>query len=767
MNPAEPSKMTLQPHLSPAGAWAFAIGTSIGWGSLVVTNNTYLAQAGPLGSILGLLIGAAMMIVISRNYAYLINAFPESGGAYAFVREVFGHDHGFLSAWFLSLTYLAMLWANATSLPLFARYFFGDVFTFGKLYTLFGYDVFLGEALLSIAGILVIAFLCSRFRRALSRAMICLSLIFTLGILVCLGAALLSHPASNAASETASAFLSPLFLPNRSAFSQVILIACISPWAFIGFESISHGAEEFSFRRSRIFRILVFSVLSTTLLYIAVFLLSVTAYPPAYSSWLAYIRDLDHLEGIQALPAFYAADRYLGTFGVTLLMASLLSLIVTSLIGNIAALSRLFHALALDGILPRRFGKLNHHALPGNAILLIAALSSLIPFLGRTAISWIVDVTTLGATLIYGFVSAAALKLARSCGDRSEFRTGVAGLIICVFFGAYTLLPNLFMSGSMAPESFFLFVVWALLGFVYFRVILKHDAQKRFGKSIIVWIALLSLVLFVSLVWMSRAIMDATNNGLSAVETWYTAAFPAAEDADPAGSALVASQLRMIRLVCARSIAVVVVVFALSLWILLTNYNLMSRRAVSSELQLGHVQSLAFTDPLTGVRSKLAYAEREREINARIGAGEESPFALVVCDVNGLKHVNDSLGHKAGDDYLVRSARLICNLFDHSPVFRTGGDEFTVLLTGQDYENRRDILAVLHARSVENIAPLPDPADYPAGVAAPLPGPVVSAGLADYIPGSGEDLRAIFERADARMYEEKKRLKNLGAATRL
>ena len=50
----------LSPYLSPFGAWALGIGTSIGWGSLVVTANTYLAQAGPMGSVLGLVIGLVL-----------------------------------------------------------------------------------------------------------------------------------------------------------------------------------------------------------------------------------------------------------------------------------------------------------------------------------------------------------------------------------------------------------------------------------------------------------------------------------------------------------------------------------------------------------------------------------------------------------------------------------------------------------------------------------------------------------------------------------
>ena len=124
-------KPTLQKHVSPLGAWAFSIGTAVGWGSLVVTANTYLAQAGPLGSVLGLVIGAAIMLIMAWNYGYMMQCYPESGGAYAYTREVFGYDQAFLTAWFLAMTYFAILWANATSLPLFGRIFLGGVFRFG------------------------------------------------------------------------------------------------------------------------------------------------------------------------------------------------------------------------------------------------------------------------------------------------------------------------------------------------------------------------------------------------------------------------------------------------------------------------------------------------------------------------------------------------------------------------------------------------------------------------------------------------------------
>ena len=731
------SENKLTKNLSPLGAWAFAIGTSIGWGSLVVTNNAYLAQAGPLGSVIGMIVGGIVMLIIAKNYSYLMHAYPDSGGAYTYSKEVFGYDHGFLNAWFLALTYLAILWANATSLPLFARYFLGDIFRFGRLYSIFGYEVYLGEALLTIAAIIIFSLLMFRFKNAVSKLMIIMALLFTAGILICFFAAIFKR-------DTA---ITPAFIPDSSVFSQVVKIACISPWAFIGFECISHATEEFNFKRTKIFRVLAIAVISTTVLYICVMLLSVTAYPPEYNSWLEYINDLGNLEGVKALPAFYAAEHYLGSAGVMILMLTLLALVFTSFIGNITALSRLFRALGKDSVMPHQLSELNKHGVPGKAILLVAGVSIIIPFFGRTAIGWIVDVTTLGATIVYGYVSAAAAKRSSQCGDKKEKITGIIGLVISIFFGLYALIPNLFGTITMETESFFLFVVWAVLGFIYFRIILKHDKNKRFGKSIIVWIALLSLVLFVSLVWMSRSILDAMDKGMGNVEAFYAASGLSSE-----GSGIVSSQLSMIQTVTTRSIIVVIFVFILSLAILVNNYTLMSRKAEHSEHQLGEVKNLAFTDALTGVKSKLAYTETEEEINERITSGHEAPFSVVVCDVNGLKCINDTLGHKAGDECIKDAAKMICTSFAHSPVYRTGGDEFVVILSDADYVNRSVIMKEFHDLSVVHIK---------TGEV------VVSAGIADYEPGETNNFKELFEKADALMYEEKKLLKEMGAATRL
>jgi amino acid permease len=63
-------------------AWALSVGTAVGWGSLVVTSNTYLNSSGPLGTILGLVAGAVLMLLMCRNFFFMASHYPRAGGIY-------------------------------------------------------------------------------------------------------------------------------------------------------------------------------------------------------------------------------------------------------------------------------------------------------------------------------------------------------------------------------------------------------------------------------------------------------------------------------------------------------------------------------------------------------------------------------------------------------------------------------------------------------------------------------------------------------------
>ncbi len=161
-------------------------------------------------------------------------------------------------------------------------------------------------------------------------------------------------------------------------------------------------------------------------------------------------------------------------------------------------------------------------------------------------------------------------------------------------------------------------------------------------------------------------------------------------------------------------------------------------------------KSMANTDSLTGVRNKHAYMEMESQINTRIREENVDKLALVVCDINGLKYVNDTKGHAAGDKLIRDASALICNLFNHGSVFRTGGDEFVVVLQGKGYDTKDEVIADFNRKVEENIRKNEV---------------VISIGYSAIKP-EDEQLYDLFERADRMMYERKKELKSMGAKTR-
>ena len=733
----------LQPYLSPLAVWALSVGSAIGWGSLVVTSRSYLSQSGPMGSVAGLLIGFVMMLMVSNHYHFLANRYPGAGGLYNYVKNIFGYDRAFMIAWFMFLIYISIFWANATSIPLFARYFLQGIFKTGYLYTIFGYDVYLAEALVTLAVMWLVGLLCMKSKKGTARGMVIMVLLFTVGITVCFAAAMSGYSRSGMT-------MSPAFVPDTGVLRQIVRIAFVSPWAFIGFETISHSAEEYRFKHSSMFRVLVISAAVITALYVFVVLLSVSAYPEDCRSWLDYISRLDEYEGIAGLPAFYAANHYLGAAGINILMVSLLALVLTSLIGMIRALSRLCYAAAQDSILPERFVRLNDKQIPVNAILLVLLVSLPIPFLGRTAIGWIVDTTTIGATIIYGFASVAVFKASGKEGSKKDRLISGICLLILVAFAVFLLFPSVFSDYTIETETYVLMAVWSLLGLLYFHRVIRNDQDRKFGKAIIVWIGLLIFIVLMAMTWAERENQNRENAIMAEISDY----FAGKADAGISGQEkdeFLAVQLRRLHDADNISVFVIVGLFGLSLVIMLSNYLSMQKWEKRANEERDAARTVALTDPLTGVKSKHAFLLKQKEINASIEDGTAEEFAVVVCDVNGLKVINDTLGHKAGDEYIISACRVICNIFQHSPVYRTGGDEFAAVLRGRDYLIRKELVLALHDRSVAHIS---------------TNEVVISGGFSDYRPGEDSSFHDAFERADALMYEEKKLLKSMGAISR-
>ena len=167
-----------------------------------------------------------------------------------------------------------------------------------------------------------------------------------------------------------------------------------------------------------------------------------------------------------------------------------------------------------------------------------------------------------------------------------------------------------------------------------------------------------------------------------------------------------------------------------------------------------HISDLnkrAFVDALTSVRNKGAYTGYIEEMQARLdnAGGQEMDFAVGVFDCDNLKWINDRYGHEKGDIYLKTASRLICQVFQHSPVFRIGGDEFSVILQNADYQNREALVQQFN----EGMAEISASANHEWEQAH------IAMGIAVYDPRRDRSVNDVIRRADESMYENKRRRK--------
>ena len=497
---SEQNTTSLSKYLSPLAVWALAFGSAVGWGAFVMPGTTFLPVAGPWGSVIGLLIGGVIMLIIGLSYHFLMGRYPDAGGSYTYATKVLGSDHGFLCAWMLILTYAAIIWANSTALSLIVRYLFGDVFCFGFSYQIAGYTVYLGEVLLSVAILAAACLICIAGKRFSAVVQIVCALLLFGGICACFIAVAIHKGGIGG--------LLPAFSADGDPAAQVITIVTLAPWAFIGFESISHSSGEFRFSPKKSLPIIIGALVTGALSYAMLTLCASMAAPDGYANWTEYIATLFSHEGISGLPTFYAAQQAMGTGGLVILGVAAFCGIITGLIGNYIALSRLIYRMSADRMLPKKLGQLNRRGVPATALLCIAGVSCLIPLLGRTAIGWIVDVTTIGATVVYAYVSICAFIAAKREKKRLPAVMGIIGFIVACCFAIFFMVPNVRAQSSLAAESYMILILWSVVGMIVFRSLMKQDKTRRFGKSTVVWIILFCLILLVSISWINKRTMD-------------------------------------------------------------------------------------------------------------------------------------------------------------------------------------------------------------------------------------------------------------------
>ncbi|MYL19954.1 amino acid permease [Halobacillus litoralis] len=440
-----------------------ALGAMLGWG-WVVLSGTWITEAGSLGAVIAFVIGGFLVLCVGLNYAELASAMPKVGGEHEYVHKALGAKYSFVASWAITLGYVSVATFEAVALPTVIDYLLPD-YQAGYLWTIAGWDVHLNWVLIGSVGALIITFInYIGLKQAAVLQTVFTLMIIAVGLILIFGSAFLGDPEN----------LSPFFVGGASGIMTVLVMV---PFLFVGFDVIPQVAEEANLPRRKIGTLLIVSVSSAVIFYLAIALGVGLGLNPAQ---LANAQ----LASADAMGALFNSN----TFAQILILGGVAG-IITSWNSFIIGGSRVLYAMAKSGMLPAWFGYLHpkYHT-PSNSILFIGVLSMLAPLLGRSALVWIVDAGGLGIVVAYFFVALSFIVLRKNKPEMERpFRAAkspIFGYIALVLSLGFIILYFPGMPASLIwPYEWIMVAGWTLLGAYFFIQMLRGTYQKKISSS--------------------------------------------------------------------------------------------------------------------------------------------------------------------------------------------------------------------------------------------------------------------------------------------
>ena len=432
----------------------------VGW---VIYSGQFLADGGPLGAMLAFAIGGLLLLPIGFCYAEMTSSLPLAGGELSFSYKAFGSLAGFLTAWALSLEYVAVTPFETIAIGSLLETLIPAIATDPLYYIELGgkaEKVALSTILPGIAVGLYLIWVnlkgakdSAKFQLFVVYGMLICTFVFTL-------VALFKGDVSN---------LQPLFAMREGDVSQwaaapasIIAVLVVVPFFMAGFDAIPQAAEESgaTMQPRQLGIAIIASIVAGAFFYVLIILAVSMSMPWTVSSTLPMTTSavFEHAFG-------YAWAAKLVIF------TALLGLIST-LNGMYIAASRLLFSLGRGGLLPHWFAVVHpvHHT-PKNAMLFVGAISLAGPFVGKSALTPIVNCSSFVFTIALAMTCLAAIRLRKTAPDlerpyKAKKPYLYAGFVISIFLILLMVLPQ--SPGQLGNLEFGITGVWMVLGLIAF-----------------------------------------------------------------------------------------------------------------------------------------------------------------------------------------------------------------------------------------------------------------------------------------------------------
>lgn len=452
-----PQQGTFKKDMRMQDIWALALGAIIGWGCFVLPGTIFLPNAGP-SAIIGLLLSGAAMSVIAFSYGYCIKKYPLSGGEFVYADASFGKKHAFACGWMIILGYWSLIPLNSTAIGIVTRYLVPGVFQFGSLYTIAGWEVYLGEVLLSSAFIIVLGYMNVKGVKSSGWFQTTAAVAMTASVAFCLIGVLMEKP-------DISANLQPFFAEivngeprEKAPIACILTVACYAPYCFVGFDCIPQAAEEYSFSHRAALGLMIGAIVAGAFIYaILVFCTAVIApWGPMMATAPAWATGA-------------AVQATLGHTGLLFLGISMLCAVLSGMNAFYLAGSRLLYSMSLADALPSAFGKLHpKYDTPDKATYFLLLISLAGPWFGRQSLYWIIEVTCVAAAIGFTYTCASAAAMAIREGRRGQTIISIIGTVLAAGFLVLPFLPG---SPGLSTPSIVILLIWVILGAAFwFRI---------------------------------------------------------------------------------------------------------------------------------------------------------------------------------------------------------------------------------------------------------------------------------------------------------
>ena len=459
-------------RISPLNAWAFSFACAIGWAAFIMPATTFLPEGGVMGSIIAFIAGGASMCLIALNYHYLGNLYPDRGGIYKLVKASSDRGSAFVAAWGMGLAHMCCIPLNAKAMAMLTRVFLEEAFNLDFEVYFFNSDTLAIEAILIIVGLILFGLINVRGIKVTALAQ-------TIGALLLLGGIVIILIASVLTMKNPSAAVTPLNPPNTSFIRSFMSIFLITPWAYVGFDSLSKISQELDFPVKKIGMIMIIAVICATFAYVGNILTTIFSIPVGFTSWTDYLESLKGLPGVEGFPVAIAAKKSMGHIGTAIFFISCISATLTGLVGFFASVSRLIRQMAEDSLLPPFLSKTDpKRGAPRNAIWTVVTIALLLS-LARDSFDFIEEVASVGTSIGFGLCDFGTLAQALKRKNKLYIFSGAVGAFLSLFWLFFMFVHTNGINMTLSVRAMFLLLIWIFLGIADYSFFTRDRSKSE------------------------------------------------------------------------------------------------------------------------------------------------------------------------------------------------------------------------------------------------------------------------------------------------